>query len=168
VTPDPIGLEGGINLFSYSNLNPLKLVDPRGLKAGDVCNLITIKRKNIHLLGEDKYGHWWIELGTDSYGWWPKYPVGFRGTFTGVEGELNGQTSFGGTPERDAHHGDPAEETFHPRISSSEECKCKTCEEAVNCIRDFAGGYSGSWSWPIGQNCRSFQESATSSCCLTK
>jgi RHS repeat-associated protein len=32
VTPDPIGLDGGINLFVYALDNPLNLVDPEGLQ----------------------------------------------------------------------------------------------------------------------------------------
>jgi hypothetical protein len=31
VTPDPIGLEGGINLFSYTENNPVTSIDPEGL-----------------------------------------------------------------------------------------------------------------------------------------
>lgn len=130
-----------------------------------------MKRKNINKTGEDKYGHWWTEIGgNESYGWWPENTVGFWGTIFGVPGELNGQTlSKGkGTPTRDPHHGHPADEVFNPKISLSEECKCKTCDEAANCIRNFANSYSGSWSWPFGQNCHSFQESAMSSCCLER
>ena len=32
LTPDPIGLDGGINLFVYARLNPVNLIDPLGLK----------------------------------------------------------------------------------------------------------------------------------------
>jgi RHS repeat-associated protein len=32
ITPDPIGLEGGVNLFSYVENNPMRLVDPWGLR----------------------------------------------------------------------------------------------------------------------------------------
>jgi RHS repeat-associated protein len=34
ITPDPIGLEGGINLFSYVANAPTRLIDPWGLQAG--------------------------------------------------------------------------------------------------------------------------------------
>jgi hypothetical protein len=147
---------------------PTRLIDPRGLKAGDICHDIKAKRKNIDLKGSDKYGHWWTEFGNESYGWWPKYPVGTMGTLAGVDGELNGQTSFGGTPTRDPHHGDKADEEFNPKISS--ECRCKkwTCSEAKDCMRKYAKSYKGGWSWPLGPNCRSFQRSMMMTCCLEK
>ena len=36
LTPDLIGLVGGINLYSYANLNPIILIDPLGLDAKDI------------------------------------------------------------------------------------------------------------------------------------
>lgn len=35
LTPDPIGLAGGINPFVYVQNNPVNFIDPWGLKAGD-------------------------------------------------------------------------------------------------------------------------------------
>ncbi len=58
--------------------------------------LITMKRKHVHLMREDKCGHWWFEIGdslepdSESYGWWPLDPVSPTGTIVGVSGELNG------------------------------------------------------------------------------
>jgi RHS repeat-associated protein len=31
LTPDPIGLDGGMNLFAYANGNPVNSIDPEGL-----------------------------------------------------------------------------------------------------------------------------------------
>ena len=36
ITPDPIGLAGGVNLFAYSYNNPLNLIDPWGLYPGQM------------------------------------------------------------------------------------------------------------------------------------
>ena len=64
--------------------------------------LIIMKRKHVNMTASDRYGHWWFEIGpasdptSESYGWWPKTPVSVKQTLAGVEGELNGQTMFGG------------------------------------------------------------------------
>lgn len=118
---------------------------------------IVAKRNNIHLLGDDKYGHWWTEMkGTKSYGWWPKNKVDLKGTLFGVPGELNGQTSFGGTPTKDPHHGDTPDETLSVSCTDS----TKTESVVMGEIDAFASKYSGEWRWTFGygQNCHTFQE----------
>jgi len=35
LTPDPIGLRGGMNLFLYADANPIMFIDPTGLVCGD-------------------------------------------------------------------------------------------------------------------------------------
>lgn len=129
---------------------------------------ITMKRKHIHLRGDDKYGHWWTELGGgESYGWWPAEPLSTRKTLMGVQGDLNGQAMFGGTPTTDPHDGDPAEEQFHPKVSV---CDKRTDDEIKDCIRGYAKSYSGSWRWTFGsgQNCHSFQEGMMTHCGLSE
>ncbi len=72
--------------------SPFQLKASGGKKGGggtSTSTTIKVKRNNIHLTGDDKYGHWWTELGPgESYGWWPKNPVGLVDTFGGTEGEL--------------------------------------------------------------------------------
>jgi len=134
---------------------------------------ITMKRKHISLTGDDQYGHWWLEIGnpmdatSESYGWWPQAPVGYAGTFAGVLGELNGQTNFGGTATRDPHHGDDADEEFHPLVPISD---IRTDAEIEKCIRTFANGYGGTWQWVFGkgQNCHTFQAASMKHCRLVK
>jgi len=41
LTADPIGLEGGINLYQYVFANPINMVDPEGLDGG-VISIPTI------------------------------------------------------------------------------------------------------------------------------
>ena len=58
---------------------------------------------------EDPYGHWWIEMGSESYGWWPKGPVNFFQTVISVPGILNAGQA------KDPHHGDKPNTSFNPR-----------------------------------------------------
>jgi len=113
-------------------------------------------RKNISLTGDDKYGHWWTELSDEeSYGWWPEDQPSAWGTLTGVDGVLNGQGTFGGTSTRDPHQGDRAKSVVAYQVYAS---SGYTAEQVKQMIRDYANSYSGSWSWPFGKNCHSFQK----------
>ncbi len=127
---------------------------------------ITIKRNHINLKAGDRYGHWWLEIrGNESYGWYPKYRVGMLATFRGVEGELNGVTTFNGEPTLDPHHGDAADEQFHPMVEAHD---LRTENEILDCLRNFAASYSGNWQWVFGygQNCHTFQKAAMKQCRL--
>jgi RHS repeat-associated protein len=192
ITQDPIGLRGGLNNFAYTR-NPVEWVDPLGLddvpsESGSACECtnMMVKRKHTHILnavkeaitkkpsGEDYYGHWWMEIGNESYGWWPSGKVGLKETIWGVLGVLNGVGSFGGASTKDPHHDDSAEEEFHPKIkggvSAGESCADK-CAAAADCFKDFAKAYSEQWAWPAGirgENCHSFQEQGMKKCKLTK
>lgn len=146
--------------------------------------LVTVKRLWIKPHagpGEDKYGHWWFEIGdaldesSESYGWYPmKRPVGTIETLSGVGGCLNGAEAHSGRdfrnpPPRDPHHGDYAQEsagvTFHPLVAASDH---RTDAEIADCLRRFSQNYSGEWRWTAGwgQNCRTFQQAALAHCGL--
>ncbi len=50
LTPDPIGLYGGINLFLYAENNPVNLVDPEGLKT--CVGKARVLKGNLRLIGQ--------------------------------------------------------------------------------------------------------------------
>jgi hypothetical protein len=123
---------------------------------------IILKRKNIHLTGDDKYGHWWLEIADrdESFGWWPKQSVGFKDTIFGTDGELNA-TYFGG---RSKSRGDATSHDPHHKDSAEEEIPVNSDRRDINAIKDdiekFSYSYSGEWRWTLGwgQNCHTFQE----------
>ena len=134
---------------------------------------ITMKRKHVNMTGQDRYGHWWFEIGdpsdptSESYGWWPMDRVGAKQTLNGVDGELNGQTTFGGENTRDPYHGDSsADQIFHPFVPASDP---RTDALIEQCLRFFAQSYKGEWRWTFGkgQNCHSFQTSSMKHCGLS-
>ena len=127
-----------------------------------------LKRKEISLKSDDdKYGRWWIELNNnESYGWWPDRYVNIWDTLTSVPGILNGQppAPFGGTEKTDPHHADTADISIQTYVISHE----RTISETIMDIRNFANNYSGTLSWPFGQNFHSFQNSMVNSVRLIK
>lgn len=78
-------------------------------------------------------------------------------TLSGVEGELNGQTSFGGTATMDPHHimGDEGDEQYQ-----SVRWDCFDPAAVESDIDRFATSYSGGWSWRVeaGNHCHTFQK----------
>lgn len=103
------------------------------------------------------YGHWWVEIGDESYGWWPsRLPARLRDVFGGCDGVLNAVhvPELGGTDTRDPHHGLPGDHEFHPVLVVP-----KTDSELIEGIRTFAQRFSGGWRWSTRptMNCRMFQ-----------
>ena len=169
---DPVRAPNFPPLYHYAYSNPPRFFDQLGLKAGDICEDIIIRRKDIELSDGIEYGHWWVQIGfiydedSRSYGWWPDRQVGFYDTFAGVPGVLNGVGPvFGGSAFRDPHHYD-TEGTFYGKggIASSDRCKCWSCEDAKECLIKFAHSYLGEWSY--WRSCHTFQEEMIEKCCL--
>lgn len=120
---------------------------------------VTVKRDNPSW--RDLYGHWWLEVGEQSYGWWPRaVPIGVRQLMTGTQGVLNGVGLLGrsGTWQRDAQHGHSAAHAFHPVLVLP-----LTDEQVRTRLREFAEHYRGAWRWAWTartqpDTCRSFQD----------
>jgi len=149
-----------------SNEGPLLSAPAREPDVGDagavprVLRWIVVKRIDPRL--PNTWGHWWVELdGEESYGWWPTpCPMGWKGAMLGSRGCLNGiGTANGGTPTRDAYHGEEPDHWFHPTLIVE-----KTDEQVRADIRAFAqrfvGGFRWQWWWLRGpaENCRTFQD----------
>lgn len=120
---------------------------------------VTVKRDNPSW--RDLYGHWWVEVGEQSWGWWPRaVPLGLRQVLFGSDGVLNGVGLLGraGTWERDASHGLAAAHSFHPVLVepiSDDEVRAR--------LQAYAQAYRGRWRWAWSsrtahETCRSFQD----------
>ena len=120
---------------------------------------VTVKRDNP--TWRDLYGHWWVEAGDQSWGWWPRaVPVGLRQLALGGGGVLNGVGLLGrsGTWRRDAQHGQPAAHAFQPVL-----VELISDQEVLVRMEAYAGSFSGGWRWAwtrrgVPQTCRSFQD----------
>ena len=164
VNRDPIAAD--VNLYRYVRNRPTGFVDPSGL--ADCCpknppkywDGIHIKRIEARPT-EKVYGHWWVEMGAESYGWWPVPKVsGIWETIRGVPGELNGVTHHRtpdgrGTATIDPHHGDKTDTYAADRLEDGwilnsymqagpkkrTRCCKVTSGDVKNCIRGFAKDY---------------------------
>lgn len=108
---------------------------------------------------QDLYGHWWVEINNESYGWWPEHPVTLPETIKGVGGFLNGFKNPTNVPNsKDLDHGKMADEEFVMIVAKDD---TRTQDDVINIIRAFAKSFSAGWSYPARppryENCHTFQ-----------
>lgn len=151
-----------VNASSRQSVSELPVAGHGLDESGHVPRVLTwavVKRIDPRL--PNTWGHWWIELDNqESYGWWPTpCPMGWKGAMLGSRGCLNGiGTTNGGTPTRDAYHGEEPDHWFHPTLIVG-----KSDDQVRAEIRAFAqsyvGGFRWQWWWLRGpaENCRTFQ-----------
>ncbi len=169
---DPIEERGGINLYAVCKNNMISGVDAFGL----VYSIYAI-RADAHLKTsrENKdYGHEWLEVGGNTFGWWPKGFVSGNlliDVLFGVEGEIN--RGFPQDPYSSVKVVVTVWDTLqrktgelHAGDNKGKKCKCASGSDIENCLKAFAGNYSGKWS--LLRSCRTFSKEALSGCCLKK
>ena len=104
---DPLGEDGGLNLYVFMGNNSISSIDLFGLvSALPALQDIQIRRIDVSLIDMllhalkidegDGLGHWWFQFNDESYGWWPKGAVNVIKALSlqSVEGELNGMSIF--------------------------------------------------------------------------
>ncbi len=160
---DPIGEEGGLNLYSMVGNNPVSRYDILGLYAG-----FTIRRYNGGL------GHQFISRGGVNIGFYGDAAFGTPGGF------MNEQDVTDGTPGRPSPNDDnfyyewdtnkKTSGTF--KAGSKKGCPCKSGneEDVVSCMSTFVQEASqGDIAFNIVlRNCRVMSNRALTSCCLKK
>ncbi len=164
ITRDPIGEQGGINLYAFVENAPVSHLDYRGLQIKKFSD-ITIHQlyrtgKNLAEVvlidpqEELVWGHWWIEIGqNESYGWWPvegTITPAVSSGFIQAEGSLNNQKSRGsnaGTSTKDPDHGTIADHVVDALVSDwgeleygdegskGQSCLCLSKDNNVNAVK---------------------------------
>ena len=71
LSPDPIGISGGLNLYAFCGNDPVNFVDPMGLDLWIVQDANSIW-KHVWVVGDDENGGYWQ---TDLMPGWEKFPV---------------------------------------------------------------------------------------------
>jgi RHS repeat-associated protein len=164
---DPLGEQGGMNLYVYSSNNPLLFIDYTGL----VCGVKIYRQTKKYENGRINVGHEWIEyssgsMGFGSMGFWPTSSI-FLSKGVVYRPDLKVYD------EGDKLSWDTK------RISSwfwakleygkgkGTKCKCATCEDIIDCMEKVADHWDAHKYYTVfGQNCRHFVVTATSRCCL--
>lgn len=71
ITQDPIGLEGGWNLYTYVNNSPISYIDPQGLAANQLCTIDPITGQPVERFITDSRGNTMAEPIGGSTGAYP-------------------------------------------------------------------------------------------------
>jgi hypothetical protein len=142
---------------------------PVGPRPGQVDGIVVCLGTQTEGMIDDN--HHWIEIGDESYGWWPSRPVVTNadaaavGFGSGSPGILNGTSlpNTRGTPTRDPHHGDAANRYTVMDMDGTYAGQSREAATlaAADAIRRFARSYRDDYSWnPAGTDCHEFVDFA--------
>jgi RHS repeat-associated protein len=166
VNRDPIGENGGMNLYGYANDDPINGLDRWGL----ICEVVVKRIQPDVTLSGFRPGHQWIE--------YPGGSVGFRPA-QGEEVSLSKPSCVGETsrPERYAttYMRKKVDVTWQTVKSNSgvlasgpsqgKKCCEATCSDIIACL-SVASVTRGRYDF-FSNNCRNGTDSLLSQCCLT-
>jgi hypothetical protein len=103
---------------------------------------------------EGKYGHYWIEDGSESYGYWPNTSLSPENAILGVPRDVNGVTAFGGSSTRDPEHG-KAKQSQKNKLLGPKGGK----EDFNSQLKSHAQSYKNTtYAIPFGNSCHTFQK----------
>jgi hypothetical protein len=152
------------------NIIPLRLPQPEAVVA--IPGIVVCFGGTVEPILDTE--HHWIEIGDESYGWWPsRLADGDEDRilgWTGVPGILNGTTlGRGGTATRDPHHGDAARRFTVTGAARKYGDPDAAAQTAATALRTFALGFSGDYTWnPLGTDCHEFVQLALGSAQLRR
>jgi RHS repeat-associated protein len=120
LTPDPVGIEGGINLYAYVKNNPVNLKDVLGLDCDiEFCVLAPAFMPDWWPTMGGPYVHAYLKVGNyGAYG------------FTRGPGETLGEAKV--QPEPRVR--DPRAKCFPVKRSKELGCECRSCESVQHCV----------------------------------
>jgi len=97
--------------------------------------------------GGGKFGHYWIEVGKEGFGWYPKKETGIVGWLTGVEGKF-----YDGNDPKTGERWEV--DVYDVYVSSSAESALQTSDYIKSTIREVARTYT---EYGNGSDCHAFQ-----------
>jgi hypothetical protein len=163
--PDPLGLDGGRNLFSYAASNPLTMLDPLGLKVELYCHPVGAGGGDglRRAAGRAGFGHCFVRVVCDC----PDYDL--RLEVTGRD-EETGLGVIPANPPNFATGHNASIVPFSPSDWTSDDCSTENCiRQKYQELRDTGFRYgTPPLGWLTGPNSNTFSQELLRSCGIQK
>jgi hypothetical protein len=148
---DPIGEEGGVNLYTFVLNDSVNLVDYYGLECG-----ATFRRY------PGGGGHQWISEGGNNTGFYPPGQWIDENQYAGAAGrpDPNDPNNYYEWDTKRKNNGN---------LPDGTPCSAATCQQIQDCIKEKAKNVPGTPKFnPLFNNCRIQSKDVAGDCCLEK